>query len=95
MPRVYETSTYGEAHLRVARVRCPGEADLCVHRVGSWGFARGDTLWYLTPNKQDANLWIYYVSFGAAQLRVCFVDTYGLSGWKRAHALKGRLERLR
>lgn len=91
MARVFQTFDYGEAHVRVAVVNDRGRADLCIHRVDSWGLARGDALWYITPNKQDANIWVYFDTFGAAQLRICFVDTYGEAGWRRAHPLRGRL----
>jgi hypothetical protein len=91
MARIYQTFDYGEARIRAAVVSHRGKADLCVHRVSSWGLARGDALWYITTNKQDANLWVYFDSYGAAQLRICFVDTYGEAGWLRPHELKGRL----
>ena len=91
MARIYQTLDYGEARIRAAVVSHRGKADLCVHRVSSWGLARGDALWYITSNKQDANLWVYFDSYGAAQLRICFVDTYGEAGWLRPHELKGRL----
>ncbi|MFL6713299.1 MAG: DUF6150 family protein [Sulfurifustis sp.] len=90
MARVYQCSNYGEAHIRVAVVDDPGEADLCVHRVSSWGLASGDALWYLTRDKQDATVWLYFDSFGASQVRVCFVDNYTQAGWRRPHPLKGR-----
>ncbi len=44
MARVYQTAHMGEAHLRVAIVAAQGQADLLVHRVGSWGMASGDAL---------------------------------------------------
>ena len=90
MPRVYVTSTYGEARYRVCRVNHPGEADLCVLPVSTWGLAYRDAYWFFT-NKQDADLWIFYDTFGASQLRICFVDSYGMSGWQNPHSLKGRL----
>lgn len=91
MARVYQTFDYGEARLRAAVVIDRGQADLCVHRVASRGLARGDALWYITRNKQDADVWIYFDTLGAAQLRICFVDSYGEAGWQRPHPLKGRL----
>lgn len=91
MARVFQTFSYGEAHIRAAIVDHPGEADLCVHRVRSWGMARGDAYWYITPDKQDATVWVYYDSFGASQVRICFVDNYTEAGWRRSsHRLKGR-----
>ncbi len=81
MTRIYQTPTMGDAHVRVAIVRSIGQADLLVHRVGSWGLARGGALWYFTRNKQDAQIYIHVCSLGMAQLRVCFVGTYGQAGW--------------
>jgi hypothetical protein len=91
MARIYQTFDRGEAGIKASIVRHRGKADLCVHRVSSWGLARGDALWYITTNKQDANLWVYFDTYGAAQLHICFVDSYGEAGWLRPHALRGRL----
>jgi hypothetical protein len=91
MARVYQTFDHGEARLRAAVVNDPGQADLCVHRVSSWGLARGDALWYITRDKQESTLWVYFDTFGAAQLRICFVGTYTQAGWRRDHPLKGKL----
>ncbi|MBI3897225.1 MAG: hypothetical protein HY308_02895 [Gammaproteobacteria bacterium] len=90
MARVYRTFDYGEARVRVALVDDPGAADLLVHRVGTWGTAHGDALWYLTGNKQDATVWVYFGSIGASDVKVYFVDSYGQAGWQRPHRLKGR-----
>lgn len=81
MTRIYQTPTMGDAHVRVALVRAMGQADLLVHRVNSWGLARGGALWYITRNKQDAQVYVYFCSLGMAQLRVCYVNTYGQAGW--------------
>ncbi len=90
MARVYQTASMGEAHVRVAIVTDRGQADLLVHRVGTWGLARGDGLWFITRDKQDATVWIHPCSLGMAQVRVCFVDTYSEAGWQRPHRLRGR-----
>ena len=58
MTRIYQSPTMGDAHVRVALVRDIGQADLLVHRVGSWALARGPARWYITRNKQDADLYI-------------------------------------
>lgn len=81
MTRVYQSPTMGDAHVIVALVRDRGQADVLVHRVSSWGLARGPALWYITRNKQDAQVYIYMSSLGMAQLRVCFVNTYDEAGW--------------
>ncbi|MDB5815834.1 MAG: hypothetical protein JWM03_1270 [Rhodocyclales bacterium] len=90
MARVYQTASMGEAHIRVAFVSDRGQADLLVHRVGSWGLAHGDALWFITRNKQDATVWIYPCSIGMAQVKVCFVDNYGETGWLTSNRHKGR-----
>jgi hypothetical protein len=79
----------GEAHIRVALVE-KGEADLLVHRVSSWGLASGDARWFITRDKQDASCWLYFTSQGMAQVKICFVDTFGEAGWQRESRYKGR-----
>ena len=91
MARVYQTFDRSEAHIRAAIVDQPGWADLCVHRVESWGQAVGDGLWYITRAREDATVRVYFGSVGEAEVRICFVDTYSAAGWQRAHRLKGRL----
>ena len=93
MARVYQTAHMGEAHVRVAIVAAQGQADLLVHRVGSWGMASGDALWFITRDKQDASVWIYPCSIGMAEVNVCFVDNYAEAGWVRPHRLQGRFSR--
>ena len=79
----------GEAHVRVAIVS-KDQADLLVHRVGSWALARGGARWFFSRDKQDAEVWIYWCSIGMAQLRVCFVDLDSESGWVHpGHRLAG------
>lgn len=91
MARIYQTASMGEAHVRVAIVEERGDADLLVHRVGSWGLAHGDARWFITRDKQDATAWVFFTSRGFAQLRICFVDTFGEAGWQRPHRFRGRL----
>lgn len=81
MTRIYQSPSMGDAQVRVAFVQNIGQADLLVHRVSSWGLARGGALWYITRHKQDAEVYIYPCSLGMAQLRVCFVGSYGQAGW--------------
>ena len=82
MARIYQTTSMGEARLRVALVGNQGEADLLVHRVSSWGSAHGDALWYITRDKQEATAWLYFTSVGMAQVKVCFVDSQASAGWQ-------------
>lgn len=89
MARIYQASSMGEANIRVALVE-KGEADLLVHRVSSWGLAFGDARWFITPNKQDASCSLYFTSQGMAQVKICFVDTFGEAGWQRESRYKGR-----
>jgi hypothetical protein len=91
MAPVYQTATLGEAQIRVAIVSNRGEADLLVNRVSSWGLANGDGLWYVTKNKQDATVYVYFSSVGMAQVKVCFVDSYGEAGWLTENKYKGQL----
>jgi len=90
MARVYQTDLMGEAHLKVAIVQARGMADLLVHRVDSWGLARGDALWFITRNKQEATVWIHTCSLGMADVRVCFVDGFSEAGWVHPHRCQGR-----
>lgn len=91
MARIYQTASIGEAQVRVAIVSARDQADLLVHRVGSQGLARGDALWFMTRDKQDATTWIYSCSVGMAEVKVCFVDNHAEAGWVKPHRLKGRL----
>ena len=81
MPTVYQSSSMGEAQLRIALVE-RGSADLLVHRVCSRGLAHGEASWFISRDRQDASLVICVTSLGMAQLKVCFVDSYGEAGWQ-------------
>lgn len=81
MAIVYQTTNMGEAQVRMALVD-RGSADLLVHRVGSRGLARGDALWFVTRDRQDASVVVCFTSPGMAQLKICFVDTLGEAGWQ-------------
>ncbi|RDU94723.1 DUF6150 family protein [Trinickia dinghuensis] len=89
MAYIYQTSTMGEAHIRVALV-ARGFADLLVHRVNSLGLAHGDALWFITKDKQLATSWLFFTSPGMADVKICFVDSYGEAGWQTPHSFKGR-----
>lgn len=90
MARIYQTPLMGEAHIRVALVEDRGRADLLVRRVESWGLARGDALWFITRDKQDATAWVYFGEEGFAEVLICFVEGYGETGWQRPHRCRGR-----
>ena len=90
MARIYQTWCSGDAHVHAALVEDPGRADLLVYRVLSWGEAIGDAYWYITRNRQDASVCIYFDSIGMSEIRVCFVNTRGMAGWRTPHRLKGR-----
>lgn len=92
MARIYQTASMGEAHVRAAIVGSRGEADLLVYRAGSWGTAHGDERWFITRNKQDATVWVYFTSPGFAQVNICFVDNHSEAGWQRPHRLRGRFK---
>ena len=88
--RIYQTSLMGEADVRVAIVDNRGQADLLVHKVGSWALAHGDARWYLTRDKQEATVWICVCSQGMADVFIHFVKTYGEAGWQNTHKFRGR-----
>lgn len=81
MPRIFQSQTMGDAALNVALVTDPGRADLCVHRVKTWGEARSPGLWFLTYDRQDADVWVYFCNVGFADIKICFVDNFTQAGW--------------
>lgn len=81
MAVVYQTTVLGDAQLRVALVE-RGSADLLVHRVSSFGLARSDAQWFVTRDRQSATVIVCFTSQGMAQLKICFVDSYGEAGWQ-------------
>ena len=90
MARIYQTPVMGEAHLRVAIVESRGEADLLVYRDNSWGMAHGDARWYITRDKQDATVWVFFTSQGMAQVCIYFVNSQGEAGWQKESRFRGR-----
>lgn len=91
MARIYQAATIGEADLKVAIVDSRGEADLLACRVGSWGMASGDALWFITRNRQDATACVFFTSQGFADLKICFVNGKNEAGWQRPSRFRGRL----
>ena len=89
MARVWQARDMGEAQINAALVKHPGEADLCVHRVSTWGMASGDAIWFMTGQRHDATARVHFTSRGMAQVRICFVDNYSLAGWRHEHPLRG------
>jgi len=89
MALIYQASNQADAQVRAALVESPGMADLCVHRVTVRGQARGDALWYITRDRNEATLRVWFGSIGMSQVKVCFVDSYGTAGWRRPHPLRG------
>lgn len=90
MPIVFQSSTMADAQIRAALVE-RGMADLCVHRVAVRGQASKDALWYITRDRNEASVRIWFGSVGMSQVKICFVDSYGEAGWNRPHPLKGRI----
>jgi len=90
LARIWQAFYMGDAEIRAAVVDHPGEADLCVHRVTVEGLARGDSLWFITRDRQKATARVYFCSRGMAQVRICFVGNYSSAGWCHGHSLKGR-----
>ena len=93
MPRIYQTEDYGMAQYRITVVDDPGLADLWVYVTTSFGLASGDSYWYITRDRNEADLIACFTSYGAAQLRVHFVADRGQAGWQRPHPLQGKLSR--
>lgn len=91
MAQVFQAATMADAQIRAALVESRGMADLCVHRVRTKGQARGDALWYITRDRNEAGVRIWFGSIGMSQIKICFVDSYGEAGWRLPHPLKGRL----
>ncbi len=91
MPRIYQTPVMGEAHIRAAIVHSESEADILVYRASSWGMAHGEAYWFITRNKQDADVWMFFTDQGFAQLKVYFVETRGQAQWNKPHRLRGKL----
>lgn len=79
----------GDADVRVAIVQDRGMADLLVHRVASWGLARGDHLWFITRSKQDATARVFFTSPGMAQVNIYFVQSYSEAGWRADSRYRG------
>lgn len=88
MAVVYQTNNMGEAQLRVALVD-RGSADLLVHRVSSRGMAHGTTRWFITRDKQQATVLVYFTSPGMAQLKISFVNTFGETKWRNPRVIRG------
>lgn len=81
MPSIYQTTSFGDAQVRAALVP-RGEADLLVHRVSSRGLAHGDALWYITRDRQEADVLVCFTSRGMAEVKICLVDSVGEAGWQ-------------
>lgn len=90
MAWIYQTATFGEAHIRAAIVDDRGMADLCVYLVDSVGLASGDEYWFVDKSKESARTWVYFSGLGMAQIKVCFVKNRGMAGWQTEHRLQGK-----
>ncbi|AYR24590.1 DUF6150 family protein [Herbaspirillum rubrisubalbicans] len=82
MARIYQTTSMGDATLRVALVADLGMADLLVYRVADQGSAQGDGFWYITKDRHEATSRLVFTSIGMAQVKVHFVDDWGRAGWQ-------------
>ena len=87
---IYQTGSFGEAHIKAAKVDHIGEADLCVYIVSSLGMAQGDEFWFVDRARESARTWVYFTGRGMAQVTICFVKSRGLAGWRTEHRLKGK-----
>lgn len=91
MANVFQVWTRGEARFCVAIVDDPAMADLWVYRVHSVGMARRECDWFINPERENSQCWLYFGSQGEAQLKVHFVSSRGLAGWQKKHPLQGQL----
>ena len=90
MALIYQAMDPGDAQIRAALVQDLGSADLWVYRVSTRGQARGDALWYITRDRNEAGARVWFGSIGMSQVKICFVDGHGLAGWRRPRPLGGR-----
>lgn len=90
MAIIYQTTSLGDATLRVALVD-QGAADLLVYRTSTMGMAHGDALWFITRDRNIATARMCLTSQGFAEVKICFVDSQALTGWQRPHRLRGRI----
>lgn len=91
MALIFQSTTQADAQVRADLVDSPGMADLCVHRVLVRGQAAGDALWFITRDRNEATTRVWFGSIGMCQVKICFVDAYGMAGWRRPHPLRGQL----
>lgn len=91
MTTVYQTFSVGEAHRKIYITQQKQEADLFVYIVGNKGLATRDGQWYLSKNRTEVNVRVYFSSRAMAELIVYFVNNRSEAGWQKSHHLKGRL----
>lgn len=90
MAIIFQTLSIGDAHIRLAVVTDPFQADLWVYRVSSIKTAHGECYWFITPDKQDATCLVYFTSAGSAQVKVYFTSNYEDAGWQNESLFRGK-----
>lgn len=91
MAWIYQVGSMGSAHIKAAIVDTPGMADLCVFLVESVGMASGDAYWFIDRSKESARTWVYFpANIGMADIKICFVKSRAMAGWKTNHILEGK-----
>ena len=97
MTRVYQVEKPNYANFSVQVVTSPAAADLLVHRDdAAVSEAHSEGIGSFVNNRENAHAAVYVAppGRGGASLRICYVKTPVLSGWMRAHKLKGRLAKV-
>jgi len=82
MAIIYQTFNFAEAKYFVHITKNPHAADLWVYPVSYLGGHRGDLIWFLTTNRDEATCRINLCDYGQANLRVYFVQSFADACWK-------------
>lgn len=93
MALIYRSSSSGTAEIAVCDVGSQGLADLLVFETTDQGLARSDDgVWCFVGSSGLATTSVWFTSAqGSADLKICFVSSRGLAGWRNSHALQGWL----
>lgn len=89
--RVFQTFNRHEAKYIAHITQDKGKADLCAYLSPSRGLAHGETRWFLTNSRSDADAVFFFGAPGISNLFVFFSTNPAQAGWQKPHPLKGRL----
>jgi hypothetical protein len=82
MAVIFQTFSFADAQYRVHITKIPNSADLWVYPISYLGGHRGDLVWYLTANQDEATCSIYLCDYGQADVRVYFVKRFADACWR-------------